>query len=444
MCAKGLECIDDVCVVNLCGNEVVDDPEECDDGNQTSGDGCENDCTLSTGAAEVVAGDEHVCALFHTGDIKCWGAHDAGQLGYLGQGQDVGDDETPADMPFVNVGGEVVQMSLGSNFTCVLLATDEVKCWGEGQHGRLGQGNEDDLGIAQEPADIPAIDFGGDTPIEISAGDQHACAVMLNGTARCWGRNDHGQLGLPGINMVGDDELPGTVAPINVGDDVDHIAAGRDHTCAILGGGGVLCWGLDDEGQLGTATSTDTIGDNEDPVTSTLVVLPEQAVSIHARYDHTCVGYTTGEMQCWGAGGSGRLGYGDTETVGDNEDVTLLTPLNLGIGEPSHLANGEAHTCARLDPSTQVYCWGEGDNGRLGYGNTNDLFAPEPVPVNLALPLGPAGVTAGAEFTCGRTEGNRVKCWGRNNRGQLGYGAAWDTDLGVAEPIDAVGEVPLE
>jgi cysteine-rich repeat protein len=160
-CAEGLTCIKDECVVLLCGNGDVEAPEECDDANMVDSDGCDNDCTISAGAAQVIAGDEHVCALFHTGDIKCWGAFDSGRLGYMNQMQDVGNDETPADMPFVNVGDPVVQLALGSDFTCALLATDEVKCWGNGQHGRLGQGDQIDLGSDQEPADIPAIELGG-------------------------------------------------------------------------------------------------------------------------------------------------------------------------------------------------------------------------------------------------------------------------------------------
>jgi cysteine-rich repeat protein len=171
-CNGTLLCVDDACVT--CGNGEVDDGEECDDGSRTDSDGCDNDCTISAGAAQVIAGDEHVCALFHTGDIKCWGAFDSGRLGYLNQEQDVGDDETPADMTFVNLGAPVVQLALGSNFTCALLDTEDVKCWGSGQHGRLGQGSQVDFGIDEEPADIPAIDFGGGTPVHIAAGAEHA------------------------------------------------------------------------------------------------------------------------------------------------------------------------------------------------------------------------------------------------------------------------------
>lgn len=445
-CNDGLVCIDDTCVVLLCGNGDVDVGEECDDSNAMDSDGCDNDCTISAGAVQVIAGDEHVCALFHTGDIKCWGAFESGRLGYMGQDQDIGDDETPADMPFVNTGAPVVQLALGTNFTCALLDTEEVKCWGSGQHGRLGQGTgEGDLGTDEEPADIPAIDFGGGTPVHIAAGGEHACAVMQSGELRCWGRSDRGQLGLGNTMNVGDDEVPGDVPAIDLGEGVvaEQVAAGADHTCALLGGGGVLCFGGDDQGQLGTPGPAVVVGDDELPSASTPVQLAEVAVLIAGRFNHTCVAYDTGTLQCWGDGGAGRLGYGNTDLVGDNEDVLLYTPVDPVGSDPTSFGMGTAHTCVRVG-TTQIFCWGEGNNGRLGYGNTMDLFAPLMDQVNLALPLAPRMVTAGREFSCATTEGSQVKCWGRNNRGQLGYGLAFDTDLADNEPIDTVGPVEIE
>lgn len=443
-CEDGLTCIDDTCVVVLCGNGDIDDDEQCDDANAVDSDGCDNDCTVSAGAIEVIAGNEHACARFHTGDIKCWGAFDAGRLGYLDQAQDVGDDETPADMPFVDVGAPVEQLALGNDFTCALLATEEVKCWGNGQHGRLGQSSVADLGIDEVPADIPAIDLGG-TPVQIAAGAEHACAVLQSGELRCWGRNDRGQLGLPGVTMVGDDEVPGSMPAVDLGEGVvaEQVAAGADHTCVLLGGGEVLCFGFDAAGQLGTPGPAVTIGDDETPATSTPVLLGELAVLVAARYDHTCVAYDTGTIQCWGDGGAGRLGYGNTDNIGDDEDVALVPPVDPVGGDPTHFGMGQAHTCVRLG-TTQIYCWGEGNNGRLGYGDTVDQFAPLGMQVDLNLPVGPRMVTAGLAFSCGVTEGSQVKCWGRNNRGQLGYGDAWTTDLGDNEPIDSIGALLIE
>jgi len=439
-----LVCIDDVCVVQLCGNGDVDDGEECDDGNAADNDGCESSCTISPGAVQVIAGEAHVCALFHSGDIKCWGAFNDGRLGYPGQQEDVGDDETPADMPFVSVGAPVVQLALGFDFTCARLESGDVVCWGNGADGRLGQGSTDDLGDDEEPATIPPIDLGGPA-MHIAAGTNHACAVLESGELRCWGRYEDGQLGLPGAENIGDDDVPSDWPAVDLGVGVvaEQVAAGADHTCALLGGGGVLCFGRDNIGQLGTPESSNTIGDDEAPSTAQAVLLPEQAVLIAGRYDHTCAGFDTGTLQCWGDGGSGRLGYGNSDVIGDDKDLDLMPVIDPFGREVTSFGMGQSHTCVRLD-TTQIYCWGEGDNGRLGYGNIDDQFSPLDMQVDLALPLAPRMVTAGREFTCATTEGSQVKCWGRNDRGQLGYGMAWTTDLGNDEPINSVGPVEIE
>ncbi|MEM7158082.1 MAG: hypothetical protein AAF799_34895 [Myxococcota bacterium] len=439
-CGVGLACEDDVCVAIPCGNGMIDDGEECDDANGMDNDGCDNDCTISEGAAAIEAGGEHVCAANHFGQMKCWGNFGQGRLGYPMQGEDIGDDEVPADFGYVDVGGVVEEMALGSDFTCVRLATDDVICWGEGQHGRLGQGNQDNLGIDEAPVDIDPISLSG-TPIQIDAGDEHACAVFADGNVSCWGRNDHGQLGVPGENMIGDNELPSDVANVNVGANVEQIAAGLDHTCARLGGGDVLCWGRNNLGQLGVPGS-ESIGDNEDPATATMVMLDGEAINIDANYNHTCVWFPTGEIQCWGEGTQGKLGYGNEDDIGDDEEVNTQTTIDLDFN-PTHLATGEDHTCARL-LSTGIFCWGDGDNGRLGTGSPDDVLAPLMDQIDVSKAQGPGSVTAGAEFTCTRTTGSELKCWGRNNRGQLGQGAAFPTDLGDNESLSVANAIQFE
>ncbi len=442
-CEAGLVCRGARCVDPACGDGRIDPDEACDDANRVDADGCDNDCTVSAGAAEMAMGNEHVCVLFHTGQIKCWGNYFNGQLGYPGVGQDIGDDETPADMPFVDLGGAVVrQLALGSNFSCALLQDDTVKCWGDGQHGRTGQGSPVDLGTNEAPADIPAIELGGAVE-QISAGDQHACAVLADGGVRCWGRNDWGQLGLPGVVALGDDELPTDAPLVDVGAATSWVVAGQDHTCAVLSDGGVLCWGRDSAGQLCTPSAIESVGDDETPSTSTPVALNGQLALIEAGHDHTCVTYAGGGVQCWGEGSSGRLGNGDTDPLCDDEALAGVPALLFGAAQPIDLAAGSAHTCVGLDDG-QIHCWGEAANGRLGYGDGFDRFAPggDSVPIGLGVPA--RSVAAGRFSTCAVTQDSRVKCWGRNNRGQLGYGSAWDTDLGIMEPLDVVGEVMLE
>lgn len=440
-CGVGLGCEADVCVPIDCGNGTIEPPEECDDANGMNNDGCDNDCTLSSGAAAVYAGDEHACVTFHTGDIKCWGNHESGRLGYPMQGEDIGDDETPAGFGFVDVGGPVIELALGSNFSCALLEGEVVRCWGSGGTGRLGQGDNLSIGIFEAPSTVDPISLGGNA-ISIAAGTDHACAAMADGSLRCWGSNEAGQVGIPDELIVGDNELPSDLPPVNVGANVLQVAAGDQHTCAILGGGDVRCWGRNDLGQLGVPSIIEDIGDNEDPAGIPLVELDTEVVNISARFDHTCVSFVTGDVQCWGAGGSGRLGYGDENNLGDVAEVDSMLPLDLGFGA-THLATGHEHTCVRLS-STGVFCWGEGDNGRLGLGTTDDVLAPLAEQVDVSKPQGPGDVAAGAAFTCTRTQGSEVKCWGRNNRGQIGQGAAFPFDLGDSELIASVGPIELE
>ena len=88
------------------------------------------------GAVQALSlGGRHTCALLSNGDVRCWGQNSYGQLGY-GNKLPIGDDETPASVSAVNVGGDVVQVSAGESHTCALLATGEVRCWGAGATGR--------------------------------------------------------------------------------------------------------------------------------------------------------------------------------------------------------------------------------------------------------------------------------------------------------------------
>jgi cysteine-rich repeat protein len=453
-CSEGLACIEDECVVLSCGNGDVDVGEECDDANGIDSDGCDVDCTISAGAAQVIAGHHHVCALFHTGNIKCWGNGGGGRLG-IGSTATIGLDETPAEIDFVGAPDLVVrQLALGSDFTCALLMSDEVVCWGHGAYGKLGRGGTENFADepGEDPADLNGISFAmdGTVPVWIAAGGEHACAVMSNGALRCWGRNDFGQVGQPILvselePALGDDELPSSLSPVNLGAGAlaQRVACGLRHTCVLLTNGQVTCFGHDGEGQLGNPDSGQTVGDDEDPAVAPPVPLTEPAVDVAALYDHTCVAYESGTIQCWGNGDSGQLGYGVLSDVGDNEGFAMYPAVDPVGSEPTSFGMGERHTCVRL-ASTQIYCWGEGIDGRLGYGNETDLLTPSMDQVNLALPLAPRMVTAGREFSCATTEGSEVKCWGRNNQGQLGYGEAWNTDLGDDEPINAVGPVPIE
>jgi alpha-tubulin suppressor-like RCC1 family protein len=336
-------------------------------------------------AESVVAGIGHTCALLSNGDVRCWGSNSSGQLGH-GNTDDIGDDEAAAAAGSVDIGGTATQLAAGGFHTCALLKdTGAVRCWGNNSSGRLGYGHTNHIGDGD--GETPAT--AGDVPVgsmvkQIVAGLQHTCALRVNGAVRCWGYNADGQLGYSNTNPniigthVGDDETPASAGDVLLGGTAVALAAGDSHTCALLDTGKVRCWGSVLNGRLGYGTAVQAnIGDDETPASVGLDVDlgPGKAVQITAGGAHTCALLDTGSMLCWGQGSDGRLGHGTTNDIGDGETPTAFGPVNVvppGSGTVTQVVAGGRHTCALLD-SGELRCWGLGISGQLGSGSTGNI-----------------------------------------------------------------------
>jgi cysteine-rich repeat protein len=186
-----------------------------------------------------------------------WGA-----LGY-GNMEDIGDDETPDAVGPVPLGGRAVQIQAGAHSTCALLDTGGVRCWGY-QYELLSYGALETVGDDETPAAVGDVSLGGRAVQIASHGNTHRCALLDTGAIRCWGRGQDGQLGLGNRLHIGDDELPSTAPTVNLGAGVIDVAAGGSNTCALLNHGGLRCWGLGIDGMHGNG-HTLTLGDNESP-----------------------------------------------------------------------------------------------------------------------------------------------------------------------------------
>jgi alpha-tubulin suppressor-like RCC1 family protein len=186
---------------------------------------------LGSGVVQISTGFAHTCALTTARAVKCWGLNSVGQLG----DGTVVNRSTPVAVAGLDSG--VVQISAGSNHTCVLMTTGTVKCWGDNVSGALGDGT-----ITSRSTPVDVVGLGGVD--QISAGDLHTCA-LTGGTAKCWGNNGSFQLGFITVNQ-------NQLTPVDVpglGGLVEISPAFR-HTCALTGGG-VKCWGADNFGQRG-------------------------------------------------------------------------------------------------------------------------------------------------------------------------------------------------
>lgn len=149
-------------------------------------------------ARQVVAGTSHTCALLRSGDVKCWGANSSLQLG-IGPGAsegclaaDLADALAPVDF---GAGRKATRLSAQGNTTCAIRTDNSVICWGAGGNGQLGRGETQNQWTANGPGIALGLDPGS-VPIDVVVGDGHACVLTSDGRAKCWGKNDMGQLGI--------------------------------------------------------------------------------------------------------------------------------------------------------------------------------------------------------------------------------------------------------
>ena len=414
-----------------------------------------------TGVKRIAAGDAHTCVITGQDRVRCWGDNQFGQLGY-GNAVDVGDAGTrlpftAGDVPFpVDPMTQlpfdpVVQLVAGNNHTCVLQASGVVYCWGDNRFGQLGYNRTDNLADGEPVTSFGTVTLGG-IATRIAAGGDHTCAVLQGGALRCWGRNDFGQLGRGNTANIGDNETVDSAGNVDLGAgiSVKDLALGSSHTCALLTTGAVRCWGRNSEGQLGYGNAT-TLGDNEPINNLPNVSLTGTVRKLVAGEFHTCALTMAGTLRCWGGNGFGQLGqnmgainWGDQA----NEFPSTL-PSDIITGAPvTDVAAGDDHTCA-LSSDGQLKCWGRGEEGELGYGSVGTgarLGAPPAAGVNLDG-VTSSQITAGLAHTCALRSNSSVRCWGFGGDGRLGRGntatsatATGNVNVQIFSPAPACGD----
>jgi len=232
---------------------------------------------LSTGVTAITAGYDHACAIDADGGAKCWGANSFGQLGN-GSTTNSG---TPAEVSGLSSG--VVALAAGGEFTCALTRAGQVLCWGDNAESQLANGstvNSDvPVAIASLPMDVVAIVAGG----------SHACALTSSGLMPCWGA-----------------QVQQAITGLSSG--VAAMAAGQDHTCALMTSGAVECWGSNEFGQLGNDSTTDS-----NPPVGVSGLSSGVALIAAGNYD-TCALTVGGAALCWGENDDGQLGDNSTTT----------------------------------------------------------------------------------------------------------------------------------
>ena len=343
---------------------------------------------------QLVAGAYHNCALLSDNNIKCWGRNDFGQLGQghyrkakknagvstVGSRKDeMGDRLQPTEIGWK---GNIVSITSGAYHTCALSYEGQIKCWGHNQFGQLGVGHNQHVGMNnEEMVNIMAVDIGDEyKAISVSAGRFYTCAILENKSVKCWGKNNHGQLGQGHKETLGDEphEMGENLKSVNLGPEAKVIqvsSGGYQHTCALLANYSVKCWGDNTHGQLGQGHKRD-LGDNPNEMGANLpdVAFGEGSfvVGISAGYHLSCANFDSGNIKCWGDNYWGQLGLGHYETVGGLSgqmgDYLPYVNVDNERGVMKTAIGGYRHIRVLLDDGN-IKCWGDNWAGQLGLGH---------------------------------------------------------------------------
>jgi alpha-tubulin suppressor-like RCC1 family protein len=278
---------------------------------------------LTSGVTAISAGAVHTCALTSSGGVKCWGYNELGRLG---------DNSTTSRLTAVDVSGlasGVTAISAGGSHTCALASVGGVKCWGGNSFGSIGDNSTTNR---LTPVDVSGLSSGVRA---IATGERHTCALTSGGGAKCWGRNGNGQLG--------DNSTTQRLTAVDVSGltgGVNAIAGGNFHTCAVTNFGGGKCWGANAYGQLGNNTTSTR------QLTAVNVSGLTSGVSTIATGGwHACALTTAGAVLCWGSNDNGQLGDGTiTQRLTPVAVVTLAPVESLLSIEDLSIVEGNSGT----------------------------------------------------------------------------------------------------
>ena len=382
--------------------------------------------TPLTGIAKISAGSFHTCALTNSGGVKCWGYNNTGQLG---NGSKI-DAQSPVDVTGLTSG--VIAIAAGGSHTCALTTAGGVKCWGLNQNGQLGDNGPQLPRLV--PGDVPGLTSG---VTAIAAGLLTTCAVTTGGAAKCWGAN--------GVGQLGDGTTSPALIPVNVFgllSGVAAIATYNSHSCALMNGGGIKCWGQNNSGQLGIGFPPNLSLVPLDVVSAQSMPALTGASAMVVNFSSSCA-VKNGGVLCWGDNSVGQLGN-NLAIFSSNVPVSVLSGDSLPpLGGVDAIATGNNHVCA-LTNVGGVKCWGFNTSGQLGEGSNSPRSRATPVDVLTAPGMPPlAGVnaiTAGEQHTCALMIGGGVKCWGANFAGQVGDNSSNNYRF---SPVDVVVVVPV-
>lgn len=343
---------------------------------------CEQDVVIDVDPALST----HACLVVASGAVHCWGRNEHGLIS----------TERPGEIFTTPMVVEAVPraraVEVGDSHACVIALDGVVHCWGSNLGGRLGQGHGGALaGVVPVSLPLPAESLVADVA--------YTCALLSDGSAWCFG-----------VAIDGSSLVPVAPARIEGLPPARALVALAQGMCAIDRDGGWWCWGNNVDGQFALPSADRHIFP---PVRGTIEPL-ESAMCGAA---HCCGVFATGRAACWGWNYSGQMGvgYASDEVL---PPTTVSPPADVQAVGAASTSNGSA-SCA-VTGAGELWCWGRGADGLNALGG---IDAPTPAWVAVAGPPAAQRLWSNWGGTCLQTGPRSIRCWGRNESGQIGDGS---------------------
>ncbi len=387
-------------------------------------------------------GSHHNCLIDQYGDLSCWGKNTKGQLGVLNTEKSfIRKAPTVFNSHNLLTSKEFfIDIATGENHTCTITSSKNVYCWGDNSKGQLGTGDLISIGDSSSHPLISNINFQNSIPVKLFLGGDTSCLKSISPTSQdefyCWGN-------------WGKNEFKKLPTKLTFGNQIIKASFSSHHGCFILESGKAHCWGSNGLGQLGLENNLEKTLENA----SESVLISESIKDISVGGAHTCVTTSPGKLKCFGKTESGALGtcwavssngqgyspcwqstFGPLEGYGDKESQieSFLPIVSLGTSYTvDEIKSGNLTNCAIINSSESgdrsLKCWGKNEFGQLLRGDSADIGDESGEMGNNLFSIftesGSEQILSfgvGYGHVCILTTLNKVSCWGMNFEGEIG------------------------